>query len=384
MSQNHYQILGVAATASAADIKRAYRRLVVQYHPDKHGGVVRYEEQFKTVAVAYGVLGDAGKRATYDFQLSQAARRLDEERRRQHYRPASQHVYGVPMPPPAPLRTRPPAGSRERHYQRIPPQPSRFNGRDWLLTLLFIGGIVLVALTVKVTMDRFSARSNYENGLRAYASGNLGAAYSFLEETLHFRPDHVPARRRHGELELLLQRDARAARADFMAVLPSPDLSARAKSAAYYYLGRSEARLAQPAAAEHSFTKALAFDSARSAARLARGEVRLLDLSQPERAEADFTAGLAQRQRAGQRLPWRYVQLRGLARTALQRYDEARNDYFEVIRANPTDGRTHFLLGKLAAHTGDSTAACEFYRRAVALGYAYARDAQGGCNDGRP
>ena len=378
MSQNHYQILGVAATASAADIKRAYRRLVVQYHPDKHGGDVRYEEQFKAVAVAYGILSDAGKRATYDFQLAQAARRLDEERRRQQHRPASQHVYGVPMPPPAPLRTRPPAGSRERHYQRIPQQQPRFNGRDWLLTLLFIGGIVVLALVVKVTMDRVSARSNYESGLRAYASGNLGAAYSFLEESLHFRPDFAPARLRHGELELL-QGDPLAARADFLAALQTTELAPSTKATAYYFLGRAEARLAQPEAAEQSFTKALAFDSTRSAARLARGEVRLLDLRQAERAEADFTAGLAQRQRAGRVLPWHYMQLRGVARTALQRYNEARTDYFDVIRANPQDGRTHFLLGKLAAHTGDSAAACEFYRRAVALGYVYAQAAQGGC-----
>lgn len=379
MSQNHYQILGVAATASAADIKRAYRRLVVQYHPDKHGGDIRYEEQFKSVAVAYGILGDPGKRATYDFQLAQAAHRLHEERRRQQHRPTTQHVYGVPMPPPAPLRTRPPAGSRERHYQRIPTKQPRFNGRDWLLTLLFIGGIVLFALAVKVTMDRISARSNYENGLRAYARGDLGAAYSFLEETLHFRPGYASALRHHGELELLLQRDSQAARTDLLAALQAPDLPARTKSATYYYLGRAEARLGRPAAAEQRFTKSLALDSTCSAARLARGEVRLLDLNRPELAEADFTAGLAQRQRTGQPLPWHYVQLRGLARTALQRYAEARNDYFEVIRANPNDGRTHFLLGKLAAHTGDSTAACEFYRRALALGYEYARAARGAC-----
>ena len=378
MSQNHYQILGVTATASAADIKRAYRRLVVQYHPDKHGGDVRYEEQFKAVAVAYGTLGDPGKRATYDFQLTQAARRLDEERRRQHYRPASQHVYGVPMPPPAPLRTRPPAGSRERHYQRIPQQQPRFNGRDWLLTLLFVGGIVLLALAVKVTMDQVSATNNYHEALRAYADGNLEAASTHLEETLHFRPDDAAARRHHGEVELLRHYDPQAASADFREALRL-GLTPRAAAATYYYLGRSEAQLGQPAAAERSFTKSLELDNTRSAAHLARGEVRLLDLKQPGPAEADFTAGLAQRRRAGRGLPWHYVQLRGVARTALQRYPEARNDYFEVIRANPTDGRTHFLLGKLAAHTGDTTAACEFYRRAVALGYEYAREAKKGC-----
>ena len=378
MSQNHYQILGVAATASAADIKRAYRRLVVQYHPDKHGGDIRYEEQFKAVAVAYGVLGDPGKRATYDFQQTQATRRLDEERRRQQQRPATQHVYGVPMPPPAPLRTRPPAGSRERHYQRIPQQQPRFNGRDWLLTGLLLLGIAGFFGGVKLTMDRVTATSNYRDALRAYAAGNLEAASTHLEETLHFRPADAAALRRHGELELLSHYDPRAARADLLAALRL-GLPHRAAASAYYYLGRCEVQLAQPEAAEQRFSRALALDSSRSAARLARGEVRLLDLHQPGQAEADFSAGLAQRVRAGQRLPWHYLQLRGVARTALQRYAEARSDYFEVIRANPTDGRTHFLLGKLAAHTGDSTAACEFYRRAVGLGYEYAREAMVGC-----
>ena len=130
MSQNHYQVLGVAPNAPAADIKRAYRQLVVRYHPDKHGGDVRYEDEFKAVAVAYGVLGDPGRRAAYDFQLAQATRRATEASRAQQHRPATQHVYVVPMPPPAPLRTRPPAGSHERHYQRIPSQRVRFNRRD--------------------------------------------------------------------------------------------------------------------------------------------------------------------------------------------------------------------------------------------------------------
>ncbi len=377
MNQNHYQVLGVAATASAADIKRAYRRLVVQYHPDKHGGDIRFEEQFKAVAVAYGVLGDPGKRAHYDFQQTQAARRLEEERRRQQQRPATQHVYGVPMPPPAPLRTRPPAGSRERHYQRIPQQQPRFNGRDWLLTLLLLLGMAGFFVGVKLTMDRLTAHNRYRDALHAYATGNLAAASSLLEETLHFRPDDAAALRRHGELQLL-QRDPAAAAADFRAALQS-GLPPRAAAATYYQLGRAEAQLGRPESADFNLSRALALDSSRSAARLARGEVRLLDLHQPGLAEADFNAGLAQRARAGQPPAWHYMQLRGVARTALQRYAEARTDYFEVIRANPTDGRTHFLLGKLAAHTGDSTAACEFYRRAVALGYAYAREAAAGC-----
>ncbi|WP_460548618.1 DnaJ domain-containing protein [Hymenobacter daeguensis] len=378
MSQNHYQVLGVAPDAPAADIKRAYRQLVVRYHPDKHGGDVRYEDQFKAVAVAYAVLSDPGKRATYDFQLAQAARRAREAQRAQQHRPATQQVYGVPMPPPAPLRTRPPAGARERHYQRIPNKRARFNGRDWLLTGALLLGIVLFALAVKVTMDRVTANSNYRDGLHAYAHGQWAPAYTFLEEALHFRPDHAPTLARLGELDLLINHDPRGARANFRAALLQPQ-APRAEATTRYFLGRCEAVLGRPDSAELNFSQAIRLDSTRSAAYLARGEIRLLDLNQLAQAVADFSTGLGQRRRAGRATPWHYVQLRGLAYTSLGRYAEARADYFRVIRANPRDGRTHFLLGRLAARTGDATAACEFYSRAVRLGYDYARTAQKSC-----
>lgn len=378
MSQNHYQVLGVPPDAAAADIKRAYRQLVVRYHPDKHGGDVRYEDQFKAVAVAYGILGDPGKRATYDFQLAQAARRAVEAQRRQQHRPATQHVYGVPMPPPAPLRTRPPAGAHERHYQRIPKQRVRFNTRDWLLTGALLLGIVLFSLAVKVTMDRVTANSNYRDGLRAYAHGQWASAYTFFEESLHFRPEHAPTLTRLGELDLLVNHDPRGARANFEAALQQPQ-APRHEAATRYYLARCEAMLGHAGAAEFNFSRAIRLDSTRSAAYLARGETRLLDLNQATQAVADFSTGLRKRAQAGGATPWHYVQLRGLAYTALGRYTEARADYFQVIQANPTDGRTHFLLGRLAARTGDAVAACEFYRRALRLGYEYARTAQAQC-----
>ena len=378
VSQNHYQVLGVAPNAPAADIKRAYRQLVVRYHPDKHGGDVRYEDEFKAVAVAYGALSDPGRRAAYDFQLAQATRRATEASRAQQHRPATQHVYGVPMPPPAPLRTRPPAGSHERHYQRIPSQRVRFNRRDWALTLALVLGIVLFALAVKVTMDRVAATSNYADGLRAYARGEWAAAASYFDETLHFRPGYAPALRRRGELAQLVGRDPGAAHADFRAALQQPQ-TRRVAADLLYRLGRCETDLGQAAAAERNYSRALVLDTALCAARLARGQARLLDLHRVAEAQADLSRGLAQCRAAAVPPPWHFVQVHGVALTALGRYADARAEYFRVLQAYPRDGRTHFLLGRLAARTYDAKAACEFYRRALRLGYEYARPAYAGC-----
>ncbi|CBL46135.1 Curved DNA-binding protein [gamma proteobacterium HdN1] len=65
VSKDYYSTLGVARDASAADIKKAYRRLARQYHPDKNKAPDA-EEHFKAVGEAYEVLSDAEKRAAYD------------------------------------------------------------------------------------------------------------------------------------------------------------------------------------------------------------------------------------------------------------------------------------------------------------------------------
>jgi DnaJ-class molecular chaperone len=67
MSQNdYYNVLGVSADASPDDIKKAYRKLALETHPDRNPGDPKAEERFKKVSEAYGVLTDSQKRAQYD------------------------------------------------------------------------------------------------------------------------------------------------------------------------------------------------------------------------------------------------------------------------------------------------------------------------------
>ena len=64
--RDYYEILGVAKDASTADIKAAYRKLALKYHPDRNPDNKDAEEKFKEAAQAYEVLSDAQKRAQYD------------------------------------------------------------------------------------------------------------------------------------------------------------------------------------------------------------------------------------------------------------------------------------------------------------------------------
>lgn len=64
--KDYYQVLGVSRTASEEDIKRAYRKLAMQYHPDRNPGDKKAEDKFKEINEAYQVLSDPQKRERYN------------------------------------------------------------------------------------------------------------------------------------------------------------------------------------------------------------------------------------------------------------------------------------------------------------------------------
>jgi len=70
---SHYDVLGLAASASVEDIKKAYRKLALRHHPDKNNGSDDAQQKFVQIQRAYDVLSDAAQRRTYDLQQRSAS-----------------------------------------------------------------------------------------------------------------------------------------------------------------------------------------------------------------------------------------------------------------------------------------------------------------------
>ena len=107
--QDYYATLGVAREAGAEDLKKAYRKLAMQYHPDRNPGDKQAEAKFKEINEAYDILKDDQKRAAYDRYGHAAFEQgggpggfnagfdfSGRRRPRRHLRPDVRRVHGRP------------------------------------------------------------------------------------------------------------------------------------------------------------------------------------------------------------------------------------------------------------------------------------------------
>jgi curved DNA-binding protein CbpA len=132
--KNYYDILGIPQNATKEQIKSAYRKLSIKFHPDKNNGEQFFESMFKNINEAHEILSDDWKRTNYDFQLkkyseakSDISRREEEIRRKQEellrkeqeLRKREFHRESVKAKPPKDTNTINPQNFTETNWGRV-------------------------------------------------------------------------------------------------------------------------------------------------------------------------------------------------------------------------------------------------------------------------
>lgn len=356
MEHNLYSILGVSHTAPAQEIKLAYKRLALKYHPDRNPGDARAEELFKIVNAAYQTLSNPNKRARYDLRLQY----LREQRQAiQQHQPYYNPRY---------RQTRQPAPVSERYYQNIPRREERrFGRKDLYITLGFFAFMFVFSVLLKSTMDYITGEDRYKTALSYIEHGKYSSAHSLLTDAIYFRPKHADAYLTRASIEMNVYENYRSAVEDLNQVIA---LQEKPTAEAYLMRGKCHAKLTHYKQAEKDFGQALELDSTLYAARLDRGEVRLFYLQKYEPAIVDFTDFLAHTSKGES---WaNALTFRGFGYYKTGNYTASEADYRQVLHADNTNGRVFYLLGRTELEQAQPDSACAHFNEAYRLGYSAA------------
>lgn len=179
---NCYDILGVSKTASQDEIKTAYRKLAIKYHPDKNPGSREAENKFKEISQAYSVLSNSKKRAAHDlsldyelFQLFSTAKEMSrKDNRYKAYNPYRQSYAGHAM----------------RNFDRIRNARLERIGNMWAFGFLIF---TILVTTISTTVESYlegqrqeefvkQNKMLFKNAQRDYAQGDYQAALTKLKD----------------------------------------------------------------------------------------------------------------------------------------------------------------------------------------------------------
>jgi len=148
MGQTHYQVLGLTTSASAEEIKLAYRNMAKIYHPDLGSSNKAFnEEKFKQVNEAYQILSDPQKKANYDLSLITYPK----------YRARNVHY-------------------RKRRSKYHSNQPIGYTRKAYIYGFIFVLGLICIVGYSTFYMVNYKSRLSFEQGQRLYSEGQYAYA----------------------------------------------------------------------------------------------------------------------------------------------------------------------------------------------------------------
>ncbi len=356
MEQNFYTVLSISPTATQHEVKLAYKKLAVKYHPDKNPGNTIAEDKFKLINTAYQTLSNPSKRARYDLKLQYLRER---QRVVNQYQPYYNQRY---------RQTREPAGVKERFYKPIRTEEQRrFSRKDWAITIAFVSGILLFTVMLKVVMDHIAGEDKYKTALSYIEGGKYSSAHRLLSDAIHFMPDNAAAYTERGRIELTVFEDYEAALQDFNKAIANQ----KSPSAEVYFMrGLSKHRLQSYLQAEADLTRAISLNDKLWDAYLARGEVRLFYLRKYKPALSDVSTYLRYGTDDKKRVD--ALTYRGFGYYKIEAWKLSEHDYRRALAMDKNNGRLHWLMGRTKLEQQQPDSACFYYNKAYDLGYSAA------------
>lgn len=185
---NYYQVLGVNTTAGEQEIKASYKKLAVQFHPDKHGGDPYYEERFKQINQAYQVLSNSTFRKKYDLKLQYGYKASPSSTQKNTKKSAGEDQpprYSYRKSKPKPRPTKKSTGTKYYGY--------------WLV--LIIGMLATAGGFMYSFMNEYATEKYFTEGEKFYEENAYQAALAKYLDVLQVDPEHSESYERLGDIQ---------------------------------------------------------------------------------------------------------------------------------------------------------------------------------------
>ncbi len=342
------------SNASAAEIKAAYKRLALRYHPDKNPGNGQAEERFKQVNEAYQVLSNPRRKAAFDLQ------RQYEQQQRQA------QAYSVPRY----HHTRPPAGFRERSYHQRPQRRSRFSRRDVQIVAGVVLLVILLVWGLKLGWESVAARRAKEDAALAVQQQRWQAAEAAYSAVLEYRQEEPEARLRRAEIRHGHLHDAEGAALDYSVLVQQAEVPKPAWHAAR---GKCYLQLKQYQEALRDFNRALQLDPTLTAVYHDRAITHLQLEDNWQAAVNDLTRFLTHPP-GRQTLQAEALLHRAYAFYRLEQWGQALQDTRQALAQDPGNARGYYLQALIARAQHDGPRSCALLAKAAQLGFTMAAE----------
>lgn len=353
LQETHYVVLGLTPKADTADIKKAYRRLAREYHPDVNGGSAYAEERFKKISAAYNTLSDPGKRLVYDMQLLNELMGDREPMSRQKYRTQTYQ------------RRRHHSYHKRHSTHSTTQQYSRFV--IWSMVI----GVLILAFTIFYAFSSYQVNRIYDEAVRIREEDqqpSKALTYLLAKESTGFgysASHYLMA----AEISLYTRQDYQLA-GDLATKGLGQDPDREERSALLFIIGKYEMYNNQTGKAFSTFKFAYNNGEGPDSALYAMAEIKTLK-------EHDYLGGIQLSDQLIERAPafshaWF---LKAYAYHKLNQNDVAKEMVLKFLKAEPESGIGNFLLARIRmANESDQPAICEALYKAATGGYPVGKE----------